>query len=97
MTILTIEHERTMGGYLRHGLTENGYVVDLARDCVDGQHLALTGDPLCQTSCRLQILDFFNRDAVIANCRSSGKCSDSNCQINSNLLPIILSRRGVTR
>ena len=58
MRILTIEDEKKMGGYLCQGLTENGYVVDLARDGVDGQHLALTGDPLCQTSCRLQILDF---------------------------------------
>ena len=41
MRILTIEDEKKMGGYLRQGLTENGYVVDLARDGVDGQHLAL--------------------------------------------------------
>ena len=44
MRILIIEDEKKMGGYLRQGLTENGYVVDLARDGVDGQHLALTGD-----------------------------------------------------
>lgn len=44
MRILIIEDEKKMGDYLRQGLTENGYVVDLARDGVDGQHLALTGD-----------------------------------------------------
>jgi len=31
-----------MGDYLRQGLTEAGFVVDLARDGVDGLHLALT-------------------------------------------------------
>ena len=44
MRLLIIEDEKKMGDYLRQGLTENGYVVDLARDGVDGQHLALTGD-----------------------------------------------------
>ena len=44
MRILVVEDEKKMGDYLRQGLTENGYVVDLARDGVDGQHLALTGD-----------------------------------------------------
>ena len=44
MRILIIEDEKKMGDYLRQGLTENGYAVDLARDGVDGQHLAFTGD-----------------------------------------------------
>ena len=69
MRILIIEHESKMGGYLRQGLTENGYAVDLARDGVDGQHLALP--PLCPTSCRLQILVFLNREAVMKS-----TCSD---------------------
>lgn len=42
MRVLIVEDEKKMGDYLRQGLTENGFVVDLARDGIDGQHLALT-------------------------------------------------------
>ena len=42
MRVLIVEDEKKMGDYLRQGLTENGFVVDLARDGMDGQHLALT-------------------------------------------------------
>ena len=44
MRILIVEDETKTGDYLRQGLTEAGYVVDLARDGMDGLHLALTGD-----------------------------------------------------
>ena len=43
MKILVVEDEGKTGDYLRQGLTEAGFVVDLARDGVDGLHLALTG------------------------------------------------------
>lgn len=42
MKILVVEDEIKTGNYLRQGLTEAGYVVDLARDGIDGLHLALT-------------------------------------------------------
>ena len=42
MKLLIVEDELKMGDYLRHGLTEAGFVVDLARDGTDGLHLALT-------------------------------------------------------
>jgi two-component system, OmpR family, copper resistance phosphate regulon response regulator CusR len=42
--ILIIEDEPKTGDYLLQGLTEAGFVVDLARDGLDGLHLALTGD-----------------------------------------------------
>ena len=42
MRVLIVEDEKKMGDYLSQGLTENGFVVDLARDGIDGQHLALT-------------------------------------------------------
>ena len=42
MKLLIVEDEAKMGDYLRQGLTEAGFVVDLARDGVDGLHLALT-------------------------------------------------------
>ncbi len=44
MRLLIVEDERKMADYLRQGLTENGFVVDVARDGIDGQHLALTGE-----------------------------------------------------
>lgn len=44
MKILIVEDEPKTGDYLRQGLTEAGYVVDLARDGVDGLHLAVGGD-----------------------------------------------------
>lgn len=42
MKLLIVEDEAKMGDYLRQGLTEAGFVVDLARNGVDGLHLALT-------------------------------------------------------
>lgn len=42
MRILVVEDEPKTGDYLKQGLTEAGFVVDLARDGLDGLHLALT-------------------------------------------------------
>ncbi len=42
--ILIVEDEAKTRDYLRRGLTEHGYVVDLATNGTDGLHLALTGD-----------------------------------------------------
>ena len=42
MKILIVEDEVKTGDYLKQGLTEAGFMVDLARDGVDGLHLALT-------------------------------------------------------
>nr|WP_296749125.1 heavy metal response regulator transcription factor [Thioalkalivibrio sp.] len=44
MKILIVEDEPKTGEYLRQGLSEAGFVVDLARDGLDGLHLATTGD-----------------------------------------------------
>lgn len=44
MKILIVEDELKTGQYLRQGLTEAGFVVDLARDGTDGLHLALHGE-----------------------------------------------------
>jgi two-component system copper resistance phosphate regulon response regulator CusR len=44
MKALIVEDEIKTGDYLRKGLGENGFIVDLATDGVDGLHLALTGD-----------------------------------------------------
>jgi two-component system copper resistance phosphate regulon response regulator CusR len=42
MKILVVEDEAKTGNYLKQGLTEAGFVVDLARDGNDGLHLATT-------------------------------------------------------
>jgi two-component system copper resistance phosphate regulon response regulator CusR len=43
MKILVVEDEPKTGDYLKQGLTEAGFVVDLARDGLDGLHLGETG------------------------------------------------------
>ena len=43
MKLLVIEDEVKLAEYLRKGLTESGYVVDVAHDGIDGLHLAMEG------------------------------------------------------
>ena len=44
MKLLIVEDEPKTGSYLRQGLMEAGYVVDLVDDGLDGLHLASSGD-----------------------------------------------------
>jgi two-component system, OmpR family, copper resistance phosphate regulon response regulator CusR len=44
MRILIVEDEPKSAEYLRQGLSESGYVADVARTGIDGRHLAETGD-----------------------------------------------------
>lgn len=44
MKILIVEDEPKTGAYLRQGLSEAGFVVDLAQNGVDGLHQALQGE-----------------------------------------------------
>jgi len=44
MRILVVEDDPKLADYLHRALGENGYVVDLARDGIDGRRLALDGD-----------------------------------------------------
>ncbi|HHA2614911.1 TPA: heavy metal response regulator transcription factor [Stenotrophomonas maltophilia] len=44
MKLLIVEDEPKTGNYLRQGLIEAGYVVDLACNGIDGQHLAGSGE-----------------------------------------------------
>ena len=44
MKILIVEDERKTGDYLHQGLSEAGFVTDLARTGIDGAHLALHDD-----------------------------------------------------
>lgn len=42
MKLLIVEDENKIGDYLRQGLNEAGFIVDLARNGLDGHHLAMT-------------------------------------------------------
>ena len=44
MRLLVVEDEVKLAAYLRKGLTEEGFVVDVAHNGVDGLHLAMEGD-----------------------------------------------------
>lgn len=44
MKILVVEDEKRAAEYLRQGLAENGYTVEMALNGTDGLHLAMTGD-----------------------------------------------------
>ncbi len=44
MKLLVVEDETKTGQYLQQGLTEAGFIVDLARNGTDGLHLAMTGE-----------------------------------------------------
>lgn len=44
MRLLVVEDETKTGDYLRQGLSEAGFRVDLARNGLDGHHLAMTED-----------------------------------------------------
>ena len=44
MKLLIVEDEEKTGNYLKQGLTEAGFTVELARNGLDGLHLAATGD-----------------------------------------------------
>lgn len=44
MKILIVEDEQKTGDYLKQGLSEAGFMVDLLRDGLDGLHQALTDD-----------------------------------------------------
>ncbi len=71
MKILIVEDEPKTGDYLKQGLSEAGFTVDLARNGVDGLHLALT------ESYELAILDVMlpgiDGWGVLAGIRRSGK------------------------
>ena len=43
MKLLIVEDERKLSEYLRKGLVEEGYVVEVAHDGVDGLHMAMEG------------------------------------------------------
>src|SRR5205814_2966622 len=44
MRLLVIEDEFKLADYLHKGLSENGYVIDVARDGIEGRRLAVEGE-----------------------------------------------------
>jgi len=71
MKILLVEDEPKTGDYIKQGLAEAGFVVDLARDGVDGLHLGETGDhDLAILDVMLPRLDGWQ---VFAGLRRSGR------------------------
>ena len=56
MKILVVEDETKTGDYIKQGLTESGFVVELVRTGLDGHHKAMTG------SFELVILDVMLSD-----------------------------------
>lgn len=44
MRILVVEDEKRTASYLEKGLGEQGFIVDIAQNGVDGEHLAVTAD-----------------------------------------------------
>jgi two-component system, OmpR family, copper resistance phosphate regulon response regulator CusR len=71
MKILVVEDETKIGDYLRQGLSEAGFVTDLARNGLDGHHLAMT------ESYELIILDVMLPDVdgwrILQSLREAGK------------------------
>ena len=71
MKVLVVEDERKAAAYLRKGLAENGFVVDVAHDGAEGLHRARSGDY------DLVVLDVMlpGRDgwSVLAELRQAGK------------------------
>ncbi len=69
--VLVVEDERKTAEYLRKGLSEHGFVVDIATNGEDGLHLATTGDYT------LIVLDVMMPDkdgwSVIHDLRRSGR------------------------
>ena len=82
MRILIVEDEVRAAAYLRQGLSEAGFSVEVAHDGVEGEHLALT-----------QAFDLLILDVMLpemdgfALCRAIRKESE---------IPIIWRRRAVT-
>lgn len=71
MKILVMEDETKTGDYLKQGLSEAGFVVDLARDGLDGLHLGQTGDyDLAILDVMVPMLDGWQ---VLAGLRRAGR------------------------
>lgn len=73
MKLLLVEDEKKTGDYVKQGLTEAGFMVDLARNGLDGHHLAMT------ENYDLVILDVMLPDVdgwrIVQSLRESGRAT----------------------
>mgnify|MGYP003383326053 CR=1 FL=1 len=71
MRLLVVEDEVKLAQYLHKGLTENGHVVDLVHDGIEGRRLAVGGDyDLVLLDLMLPGVDGFG---VLASMRQQGR------------------------
>lgn len=71
MRILVVEDEKKTGNYLKQGLSEAGFIVDLAETGLDGHHLAVTeGYDLLVLDIMLPDIDGWK---ILKSIRAAGK------------------------
>ena len=81
MRLLVVEDEIKTGDYLQQGLTEAGFMVTLARNGLDGHHLAMT-----------ETFDLLVLDVMLPERRGADRCTWC-CWLDV----VLLERRGADR
>jgi heavy metal response regulator len=72
MKLLVVEDEVRLAAYLRKGLAEEGYVVEVAHDGIDGLHLAMEGrHDLIVLDCMLPGIDGMSLLAALRETRQT--------------------------
>jgi len=72
MKLLVVEDELRLAAYLRKGLAEEGYVVEVAHDGIDGLHLAMEGrHDLIVLDCMLPGIDGISVLAALRETRQT--------------------------
>ncbi len=72
MKLLVVEDELRLAAYLRKGLAEEGYVVEVAHDGIDGLHLAMEGrHDLIVLDCMLPGIDWISLLAALRETRQT--------------------------
>jgi len=72
MKLLVVEDELRLAAYLRKGLAEEGYVVEVAHDGIDGLHLAMEGrHDLIVLDCMLPGIDGISLLAALRETRQT--------------------------
>ena len=96
MKLLVVEDENKTADYVRQGLMEAGFVVDLARNGLDGHHLAMS------ETYDLVVLDVMLPDVdgwrIVRSLRDAGKqvpvlfLWDMNFDSDSNVIDVAIRR-----